>query len=45
MKPHLSLSLFLSIFAANAFAAPEQDREQRLAENGPDRLVQQYQRV
>ncbi|MCD5984266.1 MULTISPECIES: hypothetical protein [Pseudomonas] len=45
MKPHLLLSLFLSIFAANAYATPVQEREQRLVENGPDRLVQQYQRV
>ncbi|CAM3221643.1 hypothetical protein [Pseudomonas floridensis] len=45
MKPHLLLSLFLSLFAATVYAAPMQDREQRLAENGPDRLVQQYQRV
>ncbi|RMT76865.1 hypothetical protein [Pseudomonas viridiflava] len=45
MKPHLLLSLFLSIFAAGAYAAPAQEREQRLAESGPDRLVQQYQRV
>ncbi|MBP0939463.1 hypothetical protein V2K62_09265 [Pseudomonas alliivorans] len=45
MKPHLLLSLFLSIFAANAYATSAQEREQRLVENGPDRLVQQYQRV
>jgi hypothetical protein len=45
MKPHLLLSLFVSIFAAHAYAAPATEREQRLAENGPDRLVQQFQRV
>ncbi len=45
MKPHLLLSLFLSIFAANAYAASASERELRIVENGPDRLVQQYQRV
>ncbi|MCD5994382.1 hypothetical protein KDX38_11850 [Pseudomonas sp. CDFA 602] len=45
MKPHLLLSLLLSVFATASHASTSTERDYRLAENGPDRLVQQYQRV
>lgn len=44
MKPHLLFSLLLSVFSASAMATPTSQHD-RLAENGPDRLVQQFQRV
>lgn len=41
MKPHLLMGLLLSMFCVTATAAPDE----RIAENGPDRLVKQFQRV
>ncbi|WP_256672692.1 hypothetical protein [Pseudomonas sp. v388] len=42
MKPHLLMGLLLSMFCVTATAAAP---DERIAENGPDRLVKQFQRV